>query len=116
MNETPHLDQEALAELQDVMDDEFGVLIETFLNDSRERIEGLRQALEGQDPEALAQMAHSFKGSCINMGAPRLGALCQIVEKAGKERRLDDVPATVDAIGAEFREVSGMLEIFVANN
>ncbi|QSP94403.1 Hpt domain-containing protein [Marinobacter salinisoli] len=113
MNETPHIDQEALAELQDVMDDEFGVLIETFLKDSRERIAGLRQALNGQDADALAQMAHSFKGSCINIGAPRLGALCQIVEKAGKEQRLDDAPATVDAIEAEFRSVSDILEVFV---
>mgnify|MGYP004274314837 CR=1 FL=1 len=35
MNDKPHLDVEALAELQDVMEDEFDVLIQTYLADSR---------------------------------------------------------------------------------
>ena len=33
MNDKPHLDEEALTELQDVMEDEFDVLIETYLKD-----------------------------------------------------------------------------------
>lgn len=110
MSKTPHLDEEALAELQEVMDDEFEVLIHTFLTDSRERIEGLKQAVSGQDAEALAHMAHSFKGSCINIGAPQLGELCQIAESAGKEQRLDEAPETVAAIESEFRNVTHMLE------
>ena len=42
MNDKPHLDVEALAELQDVMEDEFDVLIQTYLADSRSRIDGHR--------------------------------------------------------------------------
>lgn len=113
MSKTPHLDEEALAELQDVMDDEFEVLIHTFLSDSRERIAALKRALNGHDSEALAQMAHSFKGSCINIGAPQLGELCRVVEKAGKEQRLEDAPATVEAIESEFLNVTDMLEGFL---
>lgn len=113
MSKTPHLDEEALAELQDVMDDEFELLIYTFLSDSRERIAGLKRALSGQDADALAKMAHSFKGSCINIGAPQLGELCKVVETAGKEQRLADAPATVEAIESEFRNITGMLEGFL---
>ena len=72
MNDKPHLDVEALAELQDVMEDEFDVLIQTYLADSRSRIDGLKEALATADPEHFAKTAHSFKGSCINIGAPRL--------------------------------------------
>src|SRR5690554_1499436 len=39
MNDKPHLDEEALAELKDVMEEEFDVLIQTYLADSRSRIE-----------------------------------------------------------------------------
>ena len=46
MGDKPHLDEEALAELQDVMEDEFEVLIQTYLADSQDRIHSLRQALE----------------------------------------------------------------------
>ncbi|MBW7470366.1 Hpt domain-containing protein [Marinobacter sp. M216] len=114
MSATPHLDEEALAELQEVMDEEFEVLIHTFLSDSRERIAGLKRAVDVQDAEALAHMAHSFKGSCINIGAPQLGELCRVAETAGKEQRLEDAPATVDAIESEFQAITGMLENLLA--
>ena len=68
MNHTPRLDEEALAELQDVMEDEFGVLIETYLADSRTRISGLKEAADTGDAERLRKAAHSLKGSCINIG------------------------------------------------
>ncbi|AOY87205.1 histidine kinase [Marinobacter salinus] len=110
MNNKPHLDEEALAELQDVMDDEFEVLIQTYLGDSRERIAGLRKAIELEDADAFAKMAHSFKGSCINIGAPHLGELCMMAEVAGKENRLEDASAMVDNIETEFRTVTRMLE------
>ena len=59
MNDRPHLDEEALAELQDVMDDEFDVLIHTYLNDSAERIAALRSALAAGDADALVRK-HAF--------------------------------------------------------
>ncbi len=110
MSDKPHLDEEALAELQDVMEDEFEVLIHTFLTDSRERVAALKMALADQDPEALAQTAHSFKGSCINIGAPYLGELCREAETAGKEREMGQVSAIVGAIEAEFQRVTKLLE------
>ena len=105
MTDKPHLDEEALSELQDVMEDEFEILIETYLKDSRERIGSLREAMTSGDADAFAKAAHSFKGSCINIGAPHLGELCMKAEKAGKEGELSATPAMLDAIEAEFRNV-----------
>lgn len=110
MTEQPHLDEEALAELRDVMEDEFDVLMRTFLYDSRERIASLKQAVSDQDTEASVHAAHSFKGSCINIGAPRLGELCRAAESASKEQQLAEMPAIIDAIEVEFRKVSELLE------
>ena len=110
MNTKPHLDEEALAELQDVMEDEFEILIHTFINDSRERVAGLRHAIESRDTTAVAHTAHSFKGSCINIGAPQLGELCRQVEAAGKAEDLAETPALLQAIESEFHTVCGLLE------
>ena len=73
MVETPCLDSEALSELREVMEDEFDILIQTYVEDSRHRIESLRQALDAGDPTALSRAAHSFKGSCFNIGVMLLG-------------------------------------------
>lgn len=115
MNDRPHLDEEALAELQDVMDDEFDVLIHTYINDSAERVSSMRAALEAGDADALAKTAHSFKGSSINIGAPRLGALCMEVEEAGRASRLADVEPVLVRIESEFRQVQEMLEGFLVD-
>ncbi|MBK1872103.1 MULTISPECIES: Hpt domain-containing protein [Marinobacter] len=114
MVDKPHLDEEALAELQDVMEDEFETLINTYLSDSRDRIESLKKAISDGDAEALAHTAHSFKGSCINIGAPRLGALCREVEKAGQDGRLSDVQPVLDTIDAEFQRVTDALHTLMA--
>ncbi len=105
MNDKPHLDEEALAELRDVMEDEFPVLIETYINDSRERISALEDAIEAGDAEECRKTAHSFKGSCINIGAPRLGSICFLAEQAAREARVEDCAAYLSQIEEEFHTV-----------
>ncbi|MDL0430074.1 Hpt domain-containing protein [Marinobacter sp. TBZ242] len=113
MIDKPHLDEEALAELRDVMEDEFDILIKTFLMDSSDRIAHLRSALEHEDADRFSKSAHSLKGSCINIGAPRLGELCFDAEKAGRESRLQEAAELVDAIESEFRKVEAGLKEFL---
>ncbi|WP_336366942.1 Hpt domain-containing protein [Marinobacter sp. C2H3] len=113
-SDADHLDNDALAELQDVMEDEFELLIRTFVTDSRERIHTLRQALADADADALAKAAHSFKGSSINIGAPKLGALCLALERAGKAGELSGAADRIDGIDAEFAIVVAELETLMA--
>lgn len=110
MNDKPHLDEEALAELKDVLEDEFGILIQTYINDSRERLETLRKTLTTGEQGVFASAAHSFKGSSINIGAARLGHLCAEAEAAGKEDRLADAAAIVPMLEAEFEVVRRLME------
>ncbi len=113
MNDKPHLDEEALVELQEVMEDEFDVLIKTYIKDSTDRIDHLRHALGSEDADSFAKTAHSFKGSSINIGAPKLGELCLQAEKAGKDNRLNDASAVVDEIESEFQQVEQTLMRFL---
>lgn len=110
MNDRPHLDEEALAELRDVMEDEFEILIQTYINDSCERLEHLRQALASGDQDAFTRTAHSFKGSSVNIGAARLGDLCFAAEKAGKEMRTGEAQTLLPQLEAEFAEVRRLME------
>ena len=64
-----HVDSHVLATLRDVMEDEYALLLETFLTDSDERLRLLREAEAQDDSLAMRMAAHSFKGSCSNMGA-----------------------------------------------
>ncbi|WP_017939564.1 Hpt domain-containing protein [Zestomonas thermotolerans] len=101
-----HLDNAVLLGLQEVMEDEYPQLLETFINDSRDRLGTLQQALGAADAQTLRLAAHSFKGSCSNMGAPLLAGLCRQLEDAARRECLEEVPALLERIAAEFAIVS----------
>lgn len=104
-----HLDHEALAELKEVMEEDFHVLLSTYLSDSEMRILALQKALGSNDPEQYAKTAHSLKGSCINIGAMRLGNFCMVAERDGRAGDLAGAPANLSAIELEFAIVSKQL-------
>lgn len=105
-----HLDQSVLASLLDVMGEEYPVLLDTFVADSEERQRHIHQAMGTADAQALRLAAHSFKGSCSNMGAPLLAGLCKQLEEAARRERLDEVPDLVEQIGREFAIVRILLK------
>ncbi len=97
-----HLDSAVLAALQDVMEGEYPLLLDTFLADSEERLRLLHAAQQGGDAQSLRLTAHSFKGSCSNMGAPLLAGLCKQLEAAGRRELPAEAPQLIEQIEREF--------------
>ncbi|WP_077531638.1 Hpt domain-containing protein [Vreelandella utahensis] len=112
MSEHQHIDHDALAELRDVMEDEFVILVNTFLQDADDRLEQLRAGAASEDAEEVRKMAHSFKGSCINIGAPELADRCRTAEQRGRDGDLSDIDACISAIEAELGAVRQALAHF----
>lgn len=113
MTAANHLDREILQTLQEVLDDEFPLLISTFLTDSEERIHGMQKALAAQDSEALRRATHSFKGSCHNLGAVHLADLCQEIETRAKQDELNGLEQQLVEIQQEFAQLKNILRSFV---
>ena len=96
------LDGNVLAALREVMEDEYPVLLDAFLLDSEKRLKMLHIACERGDVEQLRQTAHSFKGSCGNMGAVQLADLCRQLEELAGDQRLDGSAALIEGVEREF--------------
>jgi len=109
MSERQHLDAQAVVELKGVMGSDFALLVQTFFSDSDQRIEAVRAALDGADPEALRRAAHSFKGSSSNMGAPHLAELCRELEELGRAGRVDGGAQLLQEMIAEYDGVHAEL-------
>ncbi|VXC33000.1 Sensor histidine kinase [Pseudomonas sp. 8Z] len=105
-----HLDDAVLVALQDVMEDEYPVLLDTFVADSEERLRSIQQADREADAQALRLAAHSFKGSCSNMGAVCLAGLCKQLEEAGRREELELAPELIEQIEREFAIVRILLK------
>lgn len=110
-----HVDEAVIAGLKDFMGDQYPSLLETYLNDSAERLLTLRQALTDDDMLLLRQTAHSFKGSCGNIGAPALAQLCQQVEAAAREHQTHTLEQLLQQIEQEFVQVKLQLITEIAN-
>lgn len=100
--EKPHVDPDVLDALQEVMEDEYPLLLDTFLSDSQARLSELHEA---RDPLALGHAAHSFKGSSSNMGAVQLAELCRELEERARQSALAGVEDLISRIDHEFATV-----------
>ncbi|MGW8462335.1 Hpt domain-containing protein [Pseudomonas sp. CLCA07] len=102
-----HLDQDVLNALQEVMEDDYPELLDTFLRDSEERLCVLRVA---EDASQLMNAAHSFKGSSSNMGAVHLAELCHELEQHAKQKNLAEIEKLVQSIDGEFAIIRPLYE------
>ncbi len=117
----PHLDDRVLASLQEVMEDEYPVLLDTFVLDSEERLRSLHAALQAGDAQALRHTAHSFERGSSNMGAVLLAGYCKELEESARRGDLQRAPALIEQMEREFaivrilsnRNVSAIAEVFV---
>jgi HPt (histidine-containing phosphotransfer) domain-containing protein len=97
-----HIDHKVLSDLQEVMEDGYPQLLETFLEDSERRLSQLHEA---KDAAELGMAAHSFKGSSSNMGAVGLARLCQQLEDRVRLSPLYGIEDLINRIDQEYTEV-----------
>lgn len=81
-------------------------VIELFRRDSLGRLESLGQAAAANDTAGLENIAHTLKGSCLNVGAKKMARLCANLEQAAKQSQLssDLAGELVAEITTQFRQ------------
>ncbi|BBR55105.1 MULTISPECIES: Hpt domain-containing protein [Pseudomonas] len=97
-----HIDPKILSDLQEVMEEGYLQLLETFLEDSERRLDQLHGA---RSAEELGLAAHSFKGSSGNMGAVGLAELCRQLEERVRKHSLYGIEDLINRIDQEYLEV-----------
>lgn len=76
-------------------------IIELFLDDLAERLEGLRVAAATRDGNAIKRIAHALKGSCGHFGANQLAALCRALEQIAMQQPMGDPEDALRGLIAE---------------
>ena len=106
---TIHLNLEQLSELKEVLEDEFSVLITTYLQDAILRQEMIAAAIHAKDYDAARLAAHSLKGASANLGALMLAELCEHLEHDCRAGRYDNCEVYNQQIVEEFVVVKNEL-------
>lgn len=112
------LDAATLDQLIDLDDGATGLLAELlglFKEDSPERLQGLQRCMASGDAGSAAELAHALKGAAGTIGAVRMRAIAQDIEKAAKAGRTDaEVAAWVAELQAAYAEACAALDAFLA--
>ena len=108
-NPADHLDIGALQDLKEIMENEFETLVNTFISDSRNKVNELDSVVQQKDCDALRKVAHSLKGSSSNVCAFRLSELARQLEMMGKEETLEGAESVLASLRDEFLTVSDIL-------
>ncbi|MEM7100284.1 MAG: Hpt domain-containing protein [Pseudomonadota bacterium] len=99
------LDTDMLEELREIMEDDFDILMETFLAESAKQFQSIQDAWQASDVDQLRRSAHSLKGSCGNIGAISLQEHCANLEHAARDEQLDNFEAMLAQVENTLQEV-----------
>ncbi len=81
-------------------------IFSSFLQETSQHIEKLRQACATGQGEALRREAHALRGACLNLGASGMIAACRQIEAAS----LADAPELITALDVEFERIRPEIE------
>ena len=100
--ETPPMlfDREAVLQNLDGDVDILHEVARSFLADYEEVLTEIRQAISAGDADALHRGAHRMKGAVSNFGAEEAVAKALALEKAGRNRQLDQAPGLLGELEA----------------
>jgi two-component system, sensor histidine kinase and response regulator len=91
-------------------------LMELFLADVPLQLVVLRKAVEAGDVASVGRIVHTLKGSCGNMGARSMEALCTELEEIVRSEELRTAPELISRLEEEFGRARVALEEEVSRN
>ena len=102
-----------LRELEKETDSDFVIeLIDLYINEAPKQIQAITLALTTQAFSTLMITAHTLKGSSLNLGAKKLGALCLKLEELGRAGKSIPDCTSMAEIENEYENVKTMLIAF----
>ena len=99
------IDANLLDELQDIMEEEFPLLLETYLTESQTQYQRVVQSAGSNSLNDLRRCAHALKGSCANVGAARSAQICQAIEQAAASGDTEPLSQQIALLEAELEIV-----------
>ena len=97
-----YLNESLVEELVDIMEEDIGMLYETYIADSQEKIVELAEVFKSDDYEVIRRLAHSIKGSSKNVGADGVADLLETIESDAKAESLSDRNERISEINRVF--------------
>jgi CheY-like chemotaxis protein/HPt (histidine-containing phosphotransfer) domain-containing protein len=106
------IDESVIANLRNIDPDGslLREVVDTFIRIAPLRLATLWKASQKPDAGSLERAAHSFRGSCANLGARRMADICARLEDLGRTGSTEGSRELVEALEADYEGVRLALE------
>lgn len=104
------IDADRLAELREILKDEYPNFLNQLLADCKARIAEIQSAVPGDDLERLQRECHTLKGNAAIIGADALSEAARHLEKLAKAARLDEVRSSIEELETLYEAVHATIE------
>ncbi len=104
-NSQQMIDEEQFADMQELLEDDFASLLQTYFIDSLQRIELMRAAQAINDNANGFEAAHALKGASATLGATQLDLLCGQLQDTCREQKIGEQAALIEQISVALRDV-----------
>lgn len=84
-------------------------LIDLFLGECPKMLQGVREAIEREDPSTIERTGHALKGACLNLSASQAAAVASKIETAGREGELGETRELLEQLSDELSLLSEAL-------
>ncbi|MBS0014884.1 MAG: response regulator [Arthrospira sp. SH-MAG29] len=85
-------------------------LLAVFMENARQDIVKLRQAITASDFQAMAMVAHRIKGSSGNVGVPVLTAIAADIEEKARSQSLAGSMSLIDSLAENLNRVDSLIQ------
>ncbi len=106
------IDTTVIESLKDIMGDDFGIIVDTFTEDTGKLVSSLSELQKQNDVEVFTRNAHSIKSSSANLGALQVSVLAAELEAQGKSGDISSVINKIKELNDNFSVACKALSTF----
>ncbi|MDD7804853.1 MAG: response regulator [Endozoicomonas sp. (ex Botrylloides leachii)] len=92
------LDNQTLMMLKELMEEEFPVLLNSYIEDAPKLLLDIKLSSKNADIEVLTRAAHTLKSSSFNIGARKLGEMAKKIEVASYNKNLSECTGMISGL------------------
>ena len=99
------IDDVQFEEMRDLLEEDFADLLQTFIEDSKQRVVMMQAAQASDDNANCFEFAHALKGASATLGATQLVTLSQQLEEACREQQIGSQTDLIIQISVALQDV-----------
>lgn len=102
---TEIIDDKQFDEVRDLFEEDFAGLLQTYIEDSKQRINVMQKALSANDNAGCFESSHALRGASATIGATQLVALSGELESACRAHKVSEQSALIEHLSSALQDV-----------